>query len=64
MADFCQTGVSATLHRMKAFDEEQIEGGLKSFSRDYKIAQVLPRAFDLIIENVEEDNPKSVAAIA
>jgi glucosyl-3-phosphoglycerate synthase len=45
MADFHQTGVVATLHRLKSFDEEQIESELKSFSKDYKIALVLPALY-------------------
>ncbi|MBI2822899.1 MAG: glycosyl transferase [Acidobacteria bacterium] len=42
MADFYQTGVLSTLHRLRAFDQQRIENELVRFSRNNKIALVLP----------------------
>lgn len=42
MADFYQTGVISTLHRLLPFDQNRIESDLKRFSQRNKIALVLP----------------------
>lgn len=45
MADFYQSGVLSTLHRLKGFDQERIENDLIRFSRTNKIALVLPSLY-------------------
>lgn len=45
MADFYQSGVLSTLHRLKSFDQERIENDLLRFSRTNKIALVLPALY-------------------
>lgn len=45
MADFYQTGVISTLHRLKPFDQDRIENDLIQFSRNNKIALVLPALY-------------------
>jgi glucosyl-3-phosphoglycerate synthase len=45
MADFYQTGVISTFHRLKPFDEARIENELRSFSRTNPIALVLPALY-------------------
>lgn len=45
MADFYQTGVISTLHRLKAFDQQCVEADLVQFSRKNKIALVLPAVY-------------------
>ena len=45
MADFHQTGLISTLHRLGEFARTRIESELQSFSKDYKIALVLPALF-------------------
>jgi glucosyl-3-phosphoglycerate synthase len=42
MADFHQTGVLATFHRLGVLDVERLEADLKAFSRHRPIALVLP----------------------
>ncbi len=42
MADFHQTGVLATFHRLGAFNLERLEADLQSFNRHRPIALVLP----------------------
>ncbi len=45
MADFYQTGVVSTLHRLRAFDQTRIENELRNFAADYRIALVLPTLY-------------------
>jgi len=45
MADFYQTGVVSTLHRLNEFDQTRIENELIQFAVDYKIALVLPALY-------------------
>ena len=45
MSDFYQTGVVATLHRMRPDNIVQLEGELKEFSRRNKIGLVLPALY-------------------
>jgi glucosyl-3-phosphoglycerate synthase len=49
MADFHQTGVLSTLHRLKAFDQTRIENELRSFASDYRIALVLPAYYSELL---------------
>src|SRR5512138_1917242 len=42
MADFYQTGLLATFHRLGALDLERLEGDLKIFNRHRPMALVLP----------------------
>lgn len=45
MADFYQTGVVSTLHRLRPFDQTRIENELRNFAADYRIALVLPALY-------------------
>jgi glucosyl-3-phosphoglycerate synthase len=45
MADFYQTGLISTLHRLKNFEESGIEGDLLRFTESNKIALVLPALY-------------------
>jgi len=45
MADFYQTGVISTLHRLKSIDQSRIEQELQRFAADYRIALVLPALY-------------------
>ena len=45
MADFYQTGVVATLHRLKGFDAARTEAELERFGRRSRIALVLPALY-------------------
>ena len=45
MADFYQTGVVSTLHRLRTFDQTRIENELRNFAADYRIALVLPTLY-------------------
>lgn len=45
MADFYQTGVVSTLHRLRAFDQTRVENELRNFAADYRIALVLPALY-------------------
>ncbi len=45
MADFYQTGVIATLHRLKAFDAARTEAELVRFAKTNRIALVLPALY-------------------
>jgi len=45
VADFYQTGVVSTLHRLRTFDQTRIENELRNFAADYRIALVLPTLY-------------------
>jgi glucosyl-3-phosphoglycerate synthase len=45
MADFYQTGVISTLHRLRDFEADRIEGELKRFGTTNRIALVLPALY-------------------